>query len=110
MVEVGENKIKELVLKLDLGCRVTVEVGRAMLPVSLASVPISAHNLSLSEALDPKIVTLLRGWHPSSYLLFSVYSVDGSLLSGWLTFSMNTSRGGSLDRLKSVTAQRPQMS
>ena len=70
-----------------------MEVGRAMLPVSLASVPISAHNLSLSEALDPKIVTLLRGWHPSSYLLFSVYSVGGSLLSGWLTSSMNTSRG-----------------
>ena len=37
MVEMGENKIKELVLKLDLGGRVTVEVGRAMLPVSPAS-------------------------------------------------------------------------
>ena len=43
MVEMGENKIKELVLKLDLGGRVTVEVGRAMLPVSLASATISAH-------------------------------------------------------------------
>ena len=43
MVEVGENKIKELVLRLDPGGRVTVEAGRAMLPVSLASVPISAH-------------------------------------------------------------------
>ena len=43
MVEMGENKIKELVLKLDLGGRVTVEVGRAMLLLSPASVPISAH-------------------------------------------------------------------
>ena len=40
----------------------------------------SAHNLSLSEALDQKIEALLRGWHQSSDLLFSVHPVDGSLL------------------------------
>ena len=40
----------------------------------------SAHNLSLSEALDQNIEALLRGWHQSSDLLFSVHPVDGSLL------------------------------
>ena len=50
MVEMGENKIKELVLKLDLGCRVTVEVGRAMLPVSPASAQMSV-SLAVAQAL-----------------------------------------------------------
>ena len=53
MVEMGENKIKELVLKLDLGGRVTVEVGRAMLPLSPASVPISAHTCPSCLVLLP---------------------------------------------------------
>ena len=110
MVEMGENKIKELVLKLDLKGEGDSGSGKSHAPsVTSLSTDLCSY-LSLSEALDPKIVTLLRGWHPSSYLLFSVYSVDGSLLSGWLTSSTDTSRGGSLDRLKSVTAQRPQMS
>ena len=41
---------------------------------------VSGHQLSLSEALDQKIESLLREWHHSSDLLFSVHPVDGSLL------------------------------
>ena len=61
----------------------------------------------MSEILDPKIVTLLRGWHPSFYLLFSVYSVDGSLLSGWLTSSTNTSRGKFVQAQVSYSSKTP---
>ena len=45
-----------------------------------ASATGSAHNLSLSDALDQRIEALLRSWHRSSDLLFSVHPVDGSLL------------------------------
>ena len=41
---------------------------------------VSCHQMSLSEALDQKIEALLRAWHHSSDLLFSVHPVDGSLL------------------------------
>ena len=41
---------------------------------------VSSHHLSLSEALDQKIESLLRDWHQSSDLLFAVHPVDGSLL------------------------------
>ena len=41
---------------------------------------VSGHQISLSEALDQKIESLLRDWHQSSDLLFSVHPVDGSLL------------------------------
>jgi hypothetical protein len=40
----------------------------------------AAAHLSLSEALDQRIEGLLRAWHQSSDLLFSVHPVDGSLL------------------------------
>ena len=48
--------------------------------ISQPSATGSAHNLSLSEALDRRIEALLRAWHQSSDLLFSVHPVDGSLL------------------------------
>eukprot|EP00090_Calanus_glacialis_P031935 TRINITY_DN5300_c0_g1_i1.p1 TRINITY_DN5300_c0_g1~~TRINITY_DN5300_c0_g1_i1.p1 ORF type:complete len:2845 (+),score=1055.83 TRINITY_DN5300_c0_g1_i1:272-8536(+) len=41
---------------------------------------VTAGTLSLSEALDQRIEALLREWHQSSDLLFSVHPVDGSLL------------------------------
>ena len=89
MAEVGENKIKEPVLKLDLkeeggsgsGMSHAPSVTSFSTDVSQPSCSTSsAHNLSLSEALDQKIEALLRGWHQSSDLLFSVHPVDGSLL------------------------------
>merc|ERR1719193_3051495 len=41
---------------------------------------VTTQQLSLSEALDQRIESLLREWHQSSDLLFSVHPVDGSLL------------------------------
>merc|ERR1719186_2019082 len=41
---------------------------------------VTAQQMSLSEALDQRIEALLRNWHQSSDLLFSVHPVDGSLL------------------------------
>ena len=89
MAEVGESKLKEPALKLDLKEEVGSGGGMSHAPsVTSFSTDVSqpscstssAHNLSLSEALDHKIEDLLRGWHQSSDLLFSVHPVDGSLL------------------------------